>query len=132
MPIRDLDNVPRMSDAIAKQYREDRYDNLRTIEQILALPTDFARTEALYMLAGRSDSGSVQNLIYEANRIASAIDRDTALTILFSRLTELDPPSALAVARYEIGRLPVAVAPAIRLAREPTVSSQALVGMPTP
>jgi len=96
---RDIGNVPTMSGAIAAQHREDRYENLRSIEQILALPTDFSQTEALYMLAGRSDSGSVQNFITEANRIADPADRNSALAILFFRLTELDSPAALALAR---------------------------------
>ncbi|MCH8895730.1 MAG: hypothetical protein IH927_05650, partial [Proteobacteria bacterium] len=96
---REIANVPTMSGTVAAQHREDRYENLRSIEQILALPTDFSQTEALYVLAGRSDSGSVQNLIREANRIVDPADRNGALIILFSRLTELDSPSALAMAR---------------------------------
>lgn len=99
---KDIGNMPTMSGAVAAQHREDRYENLRTIEQILALPTDFSQTEALYVLAGRSDSGAVQNLITEANRIADPADRDGALVILFSRLTELDSPAALALARTAI------------------------------
>ena len=100
--IRDLGNVPKITDTVAALHREDRYENLHSIEQILALPTNFAQTEALYVLAGRSDSGSVQNLIYEANRIADPADRDGALATLFSRLTELDPPSALAMSRTDL------------------------------
>ena len=45
----------------------------------LAVPTDFVQTEALYVLAGRSDSGAVQDLIYQANRIADTADREAAL-----------------------------------------------------
>lgn len=99
---RNIGDVPTMSGAVAEQHREDRYENLRSIEQILALPTDFSQTEALYVLAGRSDISSVQNLITEANRIADPADRNGALVILFSRLTELDSPTALALARTAI------------------------------
>ena len=97
--VRDIREVPAMSDADATLHRANRYDSLHSIAQILALPTVFAQTEALYVLAGRSDSGAVQNLVYEGNRVADADNRDRALTILFSRLTELDPRSALAMAR---------------------------------
>jgi hypothetical protein len=97
--VRDIVQVPKMTPAAAEKHREDRYENLNSIEQILALPTDFGETEALYVLAGRSDSGSVQNLIYEAKRIANPLDREGAVSILLSRLTELDPESALAMAR---------------------------------
>ncbi|MBT8079700.1 MAG: hypothetical protein KJO31_14065 [Gammaproteobacteria bacterium] len=98
-PLRNLDSVPKMTQAAAQKHRDDRYDGIYSIEQILALPSDFAETEALYVLAGRSDSGAVQNLIHEANRIVDDQDRTGALSILFSRLTELDPQSALALAR---------------------------------
>lgn len=99
--VRDIADVPKMSGEAASLHREQRFENLHSIEQVLALPTDFARTEAIYALSGRADSGTVQNLIYEANRIADPIDRAEALGILFSRLTELDAPSALAMATSE-------------------------------
>ena len=97
--VRDIDGVSKIPVEAAALHRENRYENLHSIEQILALPTEFAQTEALYTLAGRSNSDSAQNLIYEANRIADPADRDRTLAILISRLTELDPPSALAIAR---------------------------------
>ena len=87
-----------MSVEAADTHRKDAYTQLQTIEEILALPTDFAQTEALYILAGRSDARAVQDLIYQANQIANPVDRRGALRILFSRLTTLDPPSALALA----------------------------------
>ena len=96
---RDIVAGPAMSVAEAESHRSDRYASIRTIEDTLALPTDFAETEALYVIAGRADSTEVQNLIYQAARIRSKADRDAALQILFLRLTELDPPSALAMAK---------------------------------
>lgn len=95
---RDIVAGPEMSIAEAESHRSDRYVSIRTIEDTLALPTDFAETEALYVIAGRADSSEVQNLIYQAARIRSKADRDAALQILFLRLTEIDPPSALAMA----------------------------------
>ncbi len=88
-----------MSVEVAETHRKGAYAEIRTIEDILALPTDFARTEALYTLAGRSNPRTVQGLIYQANQIADQTERRAALQILFSRLTELDPPSALALSQ---------------------------------
>ena len=96
-----IENVPTFSRAVAESHRENRYSSIHTIEDTLALPGDFAQTEALYALAGRSDSPEVQNLIFQANGIADPPDRRGALDILFSRLTELDPRSALALSRSE-------------------------------
>jgi len=99
--VRDIVDVPQMAQALAEQHRDERYANLVNIEQVLALPTEFARSEALHVLAGRSDSGGVQNLIFEANRIANDIERVALLNVLFFRLTETDPQSALALARMD-------------------------------
>lgn len=98
-PERDIQSVPEVSLAEAEDHRADRYASIKTIEDTLALPTDFAETEALYAIAGRADSDEVQNLIHQAARIHDRNDRRAALGILFLRLTELDPYSALAIAR---------------------------------
>ena len=96
---RDIVEVPKMAMAEAEAHREDRYERIRTIEDTLALPGDFAQTEALYVLAGRADSAEVQDLIDQANRIADPTDRNAAISILFLRLAELDPRSALTMSR---------------------------------
>ena len=98
---RDIADVTQMTPALAKQHREERYVNLATIDELLALPTPFARMEALHVLAGRSDSASIQQLIFDANRIADDTERNQLLRVLFSRLAEMDPHSALALARTE-------------------------------
>lgn len=100
-PVRDIVVVEKMSEAIAEEHRQDGYEALQTVEEIHALPSAFARAEALYALAGRSGSGAVQNLVFEANRIANDEDRSGALNILFFRLSELDPQSALALSRTD-------------------------------
>lgn len=97
--VRDIVDVPKMRTVEAEEHREDRYARIRSIEDTLALPGDFAQTEALYVLAGRASSAEVQELIHEANRIADPTDRNAALSILFLRLAELDPLSALTLAR---------------------------------
>lgn len=99
--VRDIVDVPQMTQAVAEKHREEQYANLATIEQVLALPTEFARSEALYVLAGRSNSAGVQTLIFEANRIADNVERVGLLSILFFRLAEVDPQSALALARMD-------------------------------
>ncbi|MFQ5608822.1 MAG: hypothetical protein ACE5F8_00970 [Woeseiaceae bacterium] len=98
-PVRDIVNVPKVSIARAEEHRAEQYAGLATIEEISALPTAFGRAEALYILAGRSDSAEVQRLLFDANRIADEQDRSASIGILFFRLAELDPDSALALAR---------------------------------
>jgi len=97
--IRDIVEVPVMTVAEAESHREDRFDRIRTIEDTLALPGDFSQTEALYVLAGRANSAEVQDLINQSNRVADPTDRNAALSILFLRLAELDPLSALTMSR---------------------------------
>lgn len=95
----DLDVTHEMSVEQAEAVRKDRFASIHTIEQTLALPTDFDETEALYVIAGRADAEEIQNLIYQAARIRELEDRQAALGILFLRFAELDPRSAIAIAR---------------------------------
>jgi hypothetical protein len=98
--VRDIRDVPSMSSDEAESHREQRFASLTTIKEMLRLPSDFDQTEALYVIAGRSDSAAVQDLIDQANRIADLSDRRAALSILFSRLTDIDPESAVAIAGH--------------------------------
>lgn len=68
---------------------------------IMALPSVFERTTALHLLASQSDASETQNLIFEANEIVDEFEKDEALVVLFSRLTELDPRTALQLARTD-------------------------------
>ncbi|MCZ6640030.1 MAG: hypothetical protein O7F71_00515, partial [Gammaproteobacteria bacterium] len=97
--VRDIVVVEEMTASVTEEHRRDRYEALKTVAQIYALPSEFGRAEALYAIAGRSDALGVQNLAFQANRIADTEDRAGALDILFFRLAELDPQSALALAR---------------------------------
>lgn len=99
--VRDIVNVPKMAEAAAEKHRIEQYVGLTSVEEIVALPTEFDRSSAMYALAGRSDSAGVQNLIFEANRIADDMERVRLLDILFFRLAETDPQSALALARTD-------------------------------
>ena len=99
--VRDIVAVPKMSAVEGDRHREERFEQLLTVEQVQALPTRFMRAEALHALAGRSNSAEIQNLIFEANRVSDDGERQNALTILFSRLTELDANSALALIRSD-------------------------------
>ncbi len=99
--VRDIVAVPKMAQAVAEKHRDERYAGLTSVEEVIVLPTEFARSEAMYALAGRSGSAGVQKLIFEANRIADDVERVSLLNILFFRLTETDPQSALALARID-------------------------------
>lgn len=90
-----------MPRAIADGHREDAYSRIATMGDIVALPSSFARREALYLLAGRADSARLQALIFDAHAMADEFERQEMLSILFSRLGEIDPRSALALARAE-------------------------------
>jgi len=99
--VRDIVDVPKMTQAVAEKHRDEQYAQLTSIEEVMALPTEFARSEALYVLAGRSGSADIQRLIFEANRIADDEERISLLNILFFRLADTDPRSALAHARTD-------------------------------
>jgi hypothetical protein len=96
--VRDIRDVPQISMDETEAHRADRFASLTTLEDMLTLPSDFAQTEALYVLAGRANSAEVQNLIHQATRIADTSDRRAAMSILFSRLADIDPYSAVAIA----------------------------------
>ncbi len=97
-PVRDIAAGPKISLEAASNHRSARFESLSSIQETLSLPSDFDQTEALYVIAGRSNSSEVQNLIYQANRVADESDRRAALSILFLRLTDIDPRSAVAIA----------------------------------
>ena len=103
--VRDIADVQKMEHAVADKHRNERFANLSSVEELVTLPTEFARMEAMHALAGRSSSADVQNLIYETNRIADDVERVRLLNVLFSRLTELDPRSALVMARSDPFRM---------------------------
>ena len=99
--VRDIVDVPTMAQAVAEKHRDEQFTKLISVEDVAALPTEFARSEAMHVLAGRSDSAGVQKLIFEADRIADVVERASLLDILFFRLAEIDPHSALALARTD-------------------------------
>lgn len=94
-----IGEVPAMSASEAAVHRSNRYAEIASIEQLMALPGHFTRMEALYALAGRADSADVQNLIFQAGGIVDRADRRDTLLVLFTRLSELDPASALVLSR---------------------------------
>ena len=91
--------IDSMSVDNAAVHREQHYRDIDSVEATVRLPTHFARLEAMYVLAGRSDSENLQRHLFDANRIADYALRTDALRIFFFRMTELDPRSALALAR---------------------------------
>lgn len=96
--VRDIVDVPSMAWTDATRHRDEHFVSLNTIDELQELPTEFDRAEALYAIVGRADSKTLQRLAFEANRIVDDIWRERAQSIIFFRLTELDPNSALALA----------------------------------
>jgi hypothetical protein len=97
--VRDLVASPAMPEAVVEQHRKDNFSALGGVPEIMQLPGAFTRSEALHVLAGRADGAAVQGHIFAAARIADDVEREQALGILFARLAEIDPASALALAR---------------------------------
>lgn len=94
-------SIPTLSEAETASIRASGFAELGSITAVLALPSEFTRREALYALAGRSGPDALQQLIFEAERVDDEALRDTLLGILFRRLAEADPKTALALARVE-------------------------------
>ena len=90
-----------LSPADIQAARESNFADVQEIQDLLALPTEFARLEATHALAGRSNADRLQKLIFDGDRISERTVRDSTLTILFKRLAEVDPQTALALARIE-------------------------------
>ena len=99
--VRDIVDLPKMALEVADQHRGEHYANLDSIRQVVALPTEFARSEAIFAIAGRSNSATIQKMIFEADRVADSLARVDLLSVLFFRLAETDPNSALALAHLD-------------------------------
>lgn len=100
-PPRDIVDVAPMGSAEAARHRDSHFVELQSVESLQALPSEFDRAEALYALSGRSDLAGLQKLAFDAGRIADPVWRERALSIVFFRMTEMDPKSALVLARSD-------------------------------
>ena len=87
-----------MSVAAASLQRSEGYKNLNTISDVLSLPSQFSQKEALHTIAGRSNKVQLLLLIKESSGITNAQLRNNTLQILVTRLTELDPNTAVEIA----------------------------------
>lgn len=90
-----VSEVPKMSTQEANSVRAGSYMEMETMEDVIQLPTDFSQGEALHYMAGRADEAELQSLIIQATGYLNRNDRAAALSILFNRYTELNPPGAL-------------------------------------
>lgn len=81
-----------------QQLRENYYQSINTISEVLSLSSLFAQQEALYIIAGRANKIQLQLLIRDAAAVANAQQRTSLLQILVVRLTELDPQTAANIA----------------------------------
>lgn len=71
------------------------YEGMTPVD-LLALPTDFEQTAALYAMAQQADVETLKGHINDTLSIAVAGERAAALSILFSRFADLDPAESLA------------------------------------
>ena len=74
---------------------------VQSVKQALTHGSEFARKRALYDLADGTGSETLQKLIFDASQLRESNGRREALSIFIDRLTELDPRSALALARLD-------------------------------
>lgn len=109
-PIRIPDPAPVMScpviapinaTAPAQPAAVERPTDVESVNRVIANVSEFEKKRVLFEIAAEGDSATLQRLIFDGNRISDYDDRSTALLIFFGRLTELDPRSALALARLD-------------------------------
>jgi hypothetical protein len=74
-------------------------DTPPTLEAAFDSDGRFAVRLALFRLAVRADSEALQKLVFDADRLPDETRRREALLVFLERMTELDPPTALALAR---------------------------------
>ncbi|MEM9304242.1 MAG: hypothetical protein AAGE01_19175 [Pseudomonadota bacterium] len=72
-----------------------------TVLSLLELPTDFEQTAALYRLLEASDGVALRRHIEDAKLIPTAGDRRAAMSIIFLRLSELEPDNVIAVLDHQ-------------------------------
>ncbi len=92
-----------MSVEEAQQQRENHYQSIKSIGEVLSLPSFFAQQEALHALAGRANRIELQQLLKQAAAIVNTYQRENLLQIIIARLTEIDPQTAanIAVEAYQ-------------------------------
>jgi hypothetical protein len=79
----------------AEQQRAEQYRDLHTLDELRALPAEFSRHEALYVIAGRADWSQLRELIAAATALPNETERLDTLETLWLRYAELDPEAAL-------------------------------------
>ncbi len=97
-PVQASMRIPAISAAEAEASRRDGYRDIDSIAEAMALPTPFARKEAVFVLAGRSESAELQDLLFQAVAVNDAGERGNVIRTLLERLVEIDPKSAIAIA----------------------------------
>jgi hypothetical protein len=87
--------TPQLSTAETEKQRSQQYRDLHTIDELRALPAEFSRREALYVIAGRADWPQLRELIAAATALPNETERLETLETLWLRYAELDPEAAL-------------------------------------
>ena len=98
-PLTPIEAKETMAAKAAQQQRDEHYQSLTSITDVLSLPSLFAQQEALYAIAGRANRIQLQQLIKEAAVIVNTQQRESLLKILIARLTEIDPQTAANIAK---------------------------------
>ena len=95
--------VGTMTIEAAQLQREEHYQNINSIPEILSLPSLFAQKEALHSIAGRANKILLLKLLKESAGVRNTQQRHALMQVLLSRLTEIDPQNAanIALKAYE-------------------------------
>jgi hypothetical protein len=80
---------------LVEEAREQHFAEFHSVQDALALPSGFARREALYTIAGRADQRDLEALIAEAKGLPNPAERAAALEVLYLSYVERDPQRAL-------------------------------------
>lgn len=72
------------------------------LPDVYEIPSPVSRRLATYELAAVSNPSELQDLIYEADRLANPAERAATLAVLFEHLAETDPRSAAQLAATEL------------------------------
>ncbi|MEO1320351.1 MAG: hypothetical protein AAFV30_07245, partial [Pseudomonadota bacterium] len=85
-----------VSQEIATAMRAEQFTSVDSIQDVLALPGEFAELEALYALAARSSASDLEALLAQAARVSDPQRRDDFIRVLLTRFVAIDPRRALA------------------------------------
>ncbi|MEM6819103.1 MAG: hypothetical protein AAF578_09930 [Pseudomonadota bacterium] len=100
--VRDVEIASERSTSIATRETLRARPIPEALPDVYEIPSPVSRRLATYQLAAVSNPSELQDLIYEADRLANPAERNATLAVLFEHLAETDPRSAAQLAATEL------------------------------